>query len=85
MLYATWRERRYYYPDPIEGGHQKVGIIQTSFYTQYNFETGSITNPTTLEPQHFEDSGLFPKDPEVKGSDIQHRILHDYFQLVEDA
>ena len=85
MLYATWRKRRCYHLDPIEGGHRKVGIIQASFCTQYNFETGSITNPTTLEPQHFEDSGLFPKDPEVKRSDIQHRILHNYFQLVEDA
>ena len=85
VLYATWRERRCFHLDPIEGGHRKVGIIQASFCTQYNFETGLIINPTTLEPQHFEDSGLFPKDPEVKQSDIQHRILRDYFQLVEDA
>ena len=83
MLYAAWRKRRCYCLDPIEGGHQKVGIIQASFCTQYNFERGSITNPTSLEPQNFEDSGLFPKDPEMKRSEIQNRIPH--FQLVEDS
>ena len=85
MLYATWRERRCYHLDPIEGGRRKVGIIQASFCTQINFETGSITNPTTLELQHFDDSGLFPKDPDMKQSDIQQQILHNLFQLVEDA
>ena len=38
-----------------------------------------------MEPQHFEDSDLFPKDPEMKQSEIQNRILHDCFQLVKDA
>ena len=85
MLYATWRERRCFHLDPIEGGHRKVGIIQASFCAKYNFERGSITNPTSLEPQHFEDSGLSPKDPEMKPSEIQNWILHDYFQLVKDA
>ena len=27
VLYATWRERRCFHLDPIEGGHRKVGII----------------------------------------------------------
>ena len=85
MLYDTWRERRCYHLDPIEGGHRKSGIIQASFCTQYNFERGSITNPTSLEPHHFEDSGLFLKDLEMKQSEIQNTILCDYFQLVEDA
>ena len=81
MLYATWRKRRCYHLDPIEGGHRKVGIIQASFCTQYNFERGSITNPTSLEPKHFEDSGLSPKDPKMKQTECENTHKKLLFEI----
>ena len=45
--YATWHERRCFHLDPIEGGHRKVGVIQASLCTKYDFKRGSITDPTS--------------------------------------
>ena len=85
VLYSTWHECRCFHLDPIEGGHRKINMMQASFCEKYNFERGLITNPTSLEPRHFEDIGLCLKDPEKKRSEIQNWTLHNYFQLVKET
>ena len=80
-LYSQFRERRCYHLDPMEGGHRKVGNIQASFCSEYDFNRGSITNPACLTIDHFTNAGLRLKDTIVK----KDQILNAYLKMVDKA
>lgn len=71
--------------DPFEGGHQKVTNIQATFCAAYDFERTSITDPTSLTVQHFQNYGLHPKNTETKSFTTRKQMMRNYYKMAKKA
>ena len=85
LLYAANRKKRKVHLDPFEGGHRKVGMIQATFCAAYDVERASITEPNSLTVQHFQSSGLQPKNDENESGTTSDHMMRNYYWMAKDA